>query len=591
MSNQDRIVPAPIDPAADGREQLNAWGFDDAGFALTEDGEVIMRGKRYALCGKPLPSLIPWISRILEVDLPLDEEHRSEYPGKLPDRVEHRSFVEAISGFLRADQISTDDEQRLRHGHGHTLEEMWTVNYGAFRRLPDIVLFPERADEAQAIVADAVRHNVVIIPYGGGTNVSEALLCPDGERRMIASVDMSRMCSVRWIDPVNHTACIEAGAIGRHIFSTLAEHGFTLGHEPDSVEFSTLGGWIATNASGMKKNRYGNIEDIVEDVTAVTADGVLRRMNTGPRESVGADLRNLLFGSEGNYALITDAVVRIFPVPAERRFDSILFRDFEIGIAFMYELTRAKLQPASVRLVDNMQFQFSQALKPATSGLKRLKSRFQKWLITKAYRFDPSHMVACTLVYEGDPKEITHHQRRVATLIRKHRGVVSGAENGKRGYAMTFAIAYIRDFVLKHHVVAESFETSVPWDRLSELCRSVIDRVRREHRERSLPGKPYVTCRVTQVYPSGACVYFYLAFYSKGIAEPHKVFAELEQAARDEVLNCGGTLSHHHGIGKIRAPFVHRIFSPEYIAASARIKKALDPDNIFAANNAIAEPH
>ncbi len=159
-------------------------------------------------------------------------------------------------------------------------------------------------------------------------------------------------------------ACIEAGAVGRHIEEQLGAHGFTLGHEPDSVEFSTLGGWIATHCSGMKKNRYGNIEDLVLDVDVVTARGPVSRPAVAPRESVGVDARRWIFGSEGTLGIITRAVVKIFPLPEVTRYDSLIFPSFEAGVGFLYDLTREATPPASVRLVDNLQFQLSMTLKP-----------------------------------------------------------------------------------------------------------------------------------------------------------------------------------------------------------------------------------
>ena len=179
---------------------------------------------------------------------------------------------------------------------------------------------------------------------------------------MIVSMDLSRLNKILWIDPTNLMACIQAGAVGRHIEEQLAQHGFTLGHEPDSIEFSTLGGWIATYASGMKKNRYGNIEDLVLDVHVVTARGELSRSAVAPRESVGLDAMRFVFGSEGNLGIITHAVVKIFPLPEVQRYDSLLFPSFEQGVSFLYDLTRQATPPASVRLVDNLQFQLSQTL-------------------------------------------------------------------------------------------------------------------------------------------------------------------------------------------------------------------------------------
>jgi len=435
------------------------------------------------------------------------------------------------------------------------------------------------------LVRAACRHDVVLVPYGGGTNVSDALRCPADETRMIVSVDLKEMNRIRWIDPVEQTAYIEAGAVGQSIQNLLTEYGYTLGHEPDSVELSTLGGWIATNASGMKKNRYGNIEEIVLDVTAVNCDGKLVRSCVGPRESIALDLLRMLFGSEGNWALITSATVKIFPLPEVQRYDSVLFHSFEDGVEFAYDLTRSEVPtPASVRLVDNLQFQFSQALKTEGEG-SGLIARLQKWLVMRVYGFDPARMVACTLVFEGSKETVTRQRREIRRLARRHRGMVAGPSNGKRGYALTFAIAYIQDFALTRHIVAESFETSVPWREVLPFCERVKARVHREHAQRSLPGRPFVTCRVTQLYPAGVCIYFYLAFYSKGVEEPAEAFAELERAARDEILAAGGSLSHHHGVGKLRAAFLDRIHSDASLTVLQRVEDALDPGNVFALAN------
>src|SRR5207244_6970496 len=137
-------------------------------------------------------------------------------------------------------------------------------------RVPDLVVYPETEAQVTNLIETAKKHNVSLIPYGGGTNVTDALRCQPHERRTVVSVDMRRMNRILWIDRENMMACIEAGAGGRHIMAELKKHGLTMGQEPDSVEFSTLGGWIATNASGMKKNRYGDLEDLVLDVRVAT---------------------------------------------------------------------------------------------------------------------------------------------------------------------------------------------------------------------------------------------------------------------------------------------------------------------------------
>jgi alkyldihydroxyacetonephosphate synthase len=380
-------------------------------------------------------------------------------------------------------------------------------------------------------------------------------------------------------------ACIQAGAIGRNIAAQLRTYGYTMGHEPDSVEFSTLGGWIATNASGMKKNKYGNIEDLVLDVTVATADGKLDRAICVPRESIGSDLRRLLFGSEGTLGIITSAVVKIFPLPEVQAYGSVLFPTFEDGFAFVRELARESALPASVRLIDNAQFKFGMALKAATQGLGALKSRAEKFFVTKLKGFDPDKMVVCTLVFEGTAREVADQERTVYRLASRHGGMKAGAENGRRGYQLTFSIAYIRDFLMNYYIVAESFETSAAWSDVLPLIANVTRRLEAEYKARNLPHKVFVTARVTQMYQTGAAIYFYFGFYFKGVPHPSRVYHELENIAREEILRSGGSLSHHHGVGKIRQEFLPAVMSPAALEWKRGLKRSLDPANIFGAGN------
>lgn len=495
-------------------------------------------------------------------------------------------FLASLQSFLDPNQIDTNGEIRLRHGHGHTQEEMYSIKYAELGRIPDAVVYPQADDQVTKLVESARKHNAVLIPYGGGTNVTDALRCPVHEERTIVSVDMHRMNRILWIDRTNMMACIQAGAVGRHIMKGLAGYGMTMGHEPDSVEFSTLGGWIATNASGMKKNRYGNIEDLVLDVNVATPAGRLERTGTAPRESVGLDLRRLMFGSEGTLGIITSAIVKIFPLPEVQEYGSVLFPSFEHGFKFMYDLAREATPPASVRLVDNLQFQFGLALKPKSSGgLADLKSKAEKFFVTRIKGFAPDRMVACTLVFEGQRGEVEQQQKDLYRIAARHGGMKAGGENGRRGYQLTFSIAYIRDFLMNYYIIAESFETSVPWSQALALCENVKKRLHDEYRKRGLPGNLFVTARVTQVYRTGVCIYFYAGFYYKGVPNPHEVYLELENAARDEILKSGGSLSHHHGVGKIRRAFLPQIMSETALQWKRDLKKSLDPCDVFGVGN------
>jgi alkyldihydroxyacetonephosphate synthase len=579
----DRVYPSP--PLPDPRDAIRAdgWGFADTSFAVTPDEAITVTGNRYpGLSGEVLPNLLPWFREAIGIDFSVRNPDPGSYPPSVPEPTPAARFLAEVGKFLMPDQISMEPEVRLRHGHGHTVAEIEAVRSRGFARVPDYVVYPADEDQVVGIVQAASDTGVVLSPYGGGTNVTEALRCLPDEERPIVSVDMGRLDRIEWIDPVNRMAKIQAGAVGRVIQAQLAEHGFTMGHEPDSVEFSTLGGWIATHASGMKKNRYGNIEDIVLDATVVSSAGKLERAHVAPRESIGLDPKLWVFGSEGSLGIITSATVKLYPLPEELRYGSVIFKTFEEGFAFVYDLAREERYPASVRLVDNLQFQFGQVLKPASRGAKKLKSRAERWLITGPLGFDPQRMVAVTLVFEGTRREVRDQEARVYQLAKRHAGFKGGSENGKRGYMLTFGIAYIRDFVLRHDILGESFETSVSWSQALELVERVKKRIHAAHQARGLPGRPFVSCRVTQLYETGCCIYFYMAFYSGGVADPVAVYHEIESEARQEVIAAGGSISHHHGVGKLRLPFVADIMSPAMIEWRERMKAALDPEGTFA---------
>ncbi len=544
---------------------------------INADNNVVLEGTRYPLSGQELPAFLPWVRSAFQADISATDTNPSHYPTSIPPSRATDELVQALRTVVGA-HVTIDPEQRLRRGHGQTQSEMYAIKYGGLERVPDVVVFPSSEDEVVALVKLAEARSLMLQPFGGGTSVNEALRCPADEVRPIVAVDLGRMNRIRWIDPVNHMACIQAGAVGRLVVEQLAEHGFTIGHEPDSIEFSTVGGWIATHASGMKKNRYGNIEDIVLDMRVVTPTGILSHTSPLPRESLGGDVRRWMLGCEGSGGIITEAIVKLFPAPEAHVYGSVLFPDLAHGLAFMYELSGTGNVPASVRMVDNLQLQINFAIKPKSTGLgATTKGALEKWIVTKLKGFSLDEMVACTLVFEGSKAEVKAQQKQVNALAKRHGGMSGGSSNGKRGYMLTYGIAYIRDWILNHWLIAESFETSVAWTDTLALIDRVKKRIAAEHAARKLPGRPFVTARVTQIYATGVCVYFYFAMYYKGVPNPSAVYHEIENAARDEILNAGGSLSHHHGIGRLRREFLPRTMSDAALRWRDGARSAIDP--------------
>jgi|AP95_1055475.scaffolds.fasta_scaffold04925_3 alkyldihydroxyacetonephosphate synthase len=578
---------------SDGERYPHRWGFTDTRFEFDGPSSVRVTGTRYPLSGYSMPYFIPFVEEVLQVPITPDEvmpelEHRA-----VPEARSNEAFAAALERVLSDGQISMDAEDRLIHSHGQlSVDEIYRLLYeGPLARLVDLVLYPDGEEDVRAIVRLADEHGVCLIPYGGGTNVSAALTCPPGEERVIASVDMRRMSRILWLDEENLQACVEAGISGKLLERELGARGYTSGHDPDSLELATLGGWISTNASGMKKNQYGNIEDIVITATLITPTGDIESIGATPRNSIGIEPRVLLFGSEGGLGIITKAIIKIHPVPQIRRYGSLVFPSFERGVEFLRQLRRGGVLPASIRLVNNFEFRFGQALKPAPGPVKHILGSLQKFYLLKLRRFKPLEISACTIVMEGSREEVAHQKRVIFATAKKHGAISAGAKNGKRGYTLTFGIAYIRDFLSQFHVLGETFETSVPWDRIHQVCRAARETLVEECRRYSVRGMPYLSYRVTQTYHTGVCIYFTMGFSGKGLKDPAQVYHDIEHRIRQVVLDNGGALSHHHGIGKIRQGFLSQVQTENSINVIRATKRAMDPRNIFGAGNGVfADP-
>lgn len=563
----------------------NGWGYSDSKFILNKDGQVEFTGDRYRLSGQVMPQLRDWM--MATVGISLDHKTPAQPPLTAKDINAPKRNEEFISDLRKTSIPFTDDcQDRLFRAHGHTLHEIFVLREGMFNRIPDLVVWPQCHDDVVKITALCCKHNVVIIPFGGGTSVSGALECPAEERRMIVSLDTSQMNKILWIDEKNLTAHCESGIIGQDLERRLAEKGFCTGHEPDSMEFSSLGGWVATRASGMKKNIYGNIEDMVVHIKFVTPKGVMEKSCQVPRLSSGPDIHHFILGSEGTLGVVTEVTIKIRPLPPCRKYGSIVFPEFVNGVNCLREIAKQRCAPASIRLMDNQQFQFGHALKPESKSLlNSFVEGIKKFYITKLKGFDTSKMAVATLLFEGTKQEVAAQEKRVYEIAAQFGGLPAGTDNGERGYMLTFVIAYLRDLGFEYYIVAESFETSVPWDRCLDLCQNVKDRLHRECKEKGIQFPPYITCRVTQTYDAGACVYFYFGFNYRGIQNPVQLYEEIEASARDEILANGGSISHHHGVGKLRKPWLKKTVGEVGLGSMRAIKNYIDPDNIFGNNN------
>jgi alkyldihydroxyacetonephosphate synthase len=586
---------------------LDRWGYKDTKFvAQWVDGRpaVQITSNRYGSLGqRPLHKLWGFFQNELAMKMSV-RDTLPERPS-LPELPPPAQSLQRLSDILPENRIRTDAAARIRAGTGHGLADIWRLRTGDLLRMPDAVVRPESEDEVLKLLQSASGSDghggFAVIPVGGRTNVTSALNCPPKEvdSRPFVALDMTGLSSVKWVKKEDGVALIEAGITGMALKEALRAEGVNMGMEPDSMEFSTLGGWIATRASGMKRARYGNIEDMVVEVRVVTPSGVLWQhhgevaSSTGEpttafgRASTNVGLPGLFLGSEGCLGVVVAAVVRVRPLPEVVEYQSIVFPGWQQGAQWMREVARlpAALRPASARLMDSKQLQLASAIKedPTKGALRGLLQNAYLQLRGVAIE----NAAAVTLVFEGSKDEVWVQKRALTKLLKGTGGLWGGAASGEAGYALTFAIAYLRDFGLDYQILSESLETLAPWSVVHKVWPAVVAAVEAEHSKLRLPGRPFLSCRMTQLYDEGGVLYMYLAICTAGLSSDKalEAFHCLEAAARKAVMKEGGCLSHHHGVGKHRASLLGSTQPPATTGAMQGLKAAVDPENILGARN------
>ena len=564
------------------------WGYKDSGFIINEDMSVTFTGNRYPICGKRLPNFIPFVEEVLGVRFDKKPKIQEVEKTHVTESRVNKPFLEELRKSFEENRFTLEHNERVLHSHGqHSTDEVYKVLYNKLEKFTDLVFYIESEEETKKLIDLAKKHNVCLIPYGGGTNVTNALRPPKEESRMVVSVDTRRMNKIETLDEENLMVVVQAGITGKALEDGLNKRGFTVGHEPDSYEFSTVGGWVSTNAAGMKKHKYGNIEDIVQNITMVTPVGIVNQKRPLTRSSFGIKAQNILFGSEGNLGIITSATLKIHRLPERSAYESIIFSDWETGVRFMHDLFHSNMVPASARLADNLQIRLGNALKENKEGLGKTLDDFKKYILFNFKGLNPEKFTAAVFKIEGSNSEVQNQMENLKVLAKKHKGILAGESTGRSGYLATMVIAYIRELIFTQNILGETMETAVPWSKINQVKGEAFKLINELHKENNLPGKPFFTSRISKIYHTGVCMYNTIAMSFEGIENPEDVFTRIEHKMRENFIKNGGSISHHHGVGKLRKDFMSDTISEGSIEMVKGVKKTQDPDNIFGVKNNI----
>lgn len=523
---------------------------------------------------KDKPLLWPWIRQKLGMTTDVMNLPVARADVAVPASNVHATFMHALKDLLKPEQISFDETERLNHSFGKSYPNLWHARSGFVPQAPDVVVWPSKHDDVVAILNLANEHDICVVPFGGGTNIVGGVDPRDDKERMTVSLDMRRMNRLLSLDPHSMTATIEAGALGPKLELDLEAKGFNLGHYPDSFEYSTLGGWLATRSAGMQSDEYGKIEDMLVSLKMVTPAGTIVT-RTVPASSAGPDLNRIVCGSEGVLGVITEATMRVHRMPEIKDYRGFLFPNFESGVAAAHECVHRGFSPSMIRLQDAGETQLALHMKSPKKGLKGLIEK-----PIKAYLKANGYTAPCVLVvgFEGYKDAIKSTRDAALKIIRKHKGFSLGASVGKTWSKDKFNIPYLRDYVMDFSVMCDVAETATTWHNLVPLHTATVKALTEKFAAEW--GHGYVGCHVSHTYKTGACLYF--TYASRQV-----VGKELEQyyAYKKLVTDCfmenGATLTHHHAVGYEHRPWMEQEIGATGVEALRALKERLDPRGIL----------
>ncbi len=474
-----------------------------------------------------------------------------------------RPVAALLADLVGEEHVRADDETRIRHTRGKSTPDLLRIRAGDAAAAPDAVVLPGSHDEVAAVLVRCAEHRIAVVPFGGGTSVVGGLAPEAGRFAGVIALDLRRLDRLVGVDTVSRTATLQPGLRAPRAEELLNEQGYTLGHFPQSFEWASIGGFAAARSSGQASAGYGRFDEMVLGLTLATPSGTVET-GRAPRSAAGPDLRQLVLGSEGVFGVITEVTVRIRPLPETREYEGWLFPSLSEGVTAVRALAQDGPLPTVLRLSDETETMIGLA-RPGELG-------------------EPGEQQGGCLAicgYEGAAPEVAERRAKVRAVLAGLGGVHQGEEPGESWSRGRFAAPYLRDALLDVGVLAETLETAGFWSNLSRLYDAV--RLTLAHELSS----SVVMCHVSHVYPAGASLYFTVVT-AQG-EEPVERWRRAKAAVNDAIIEAGGTISHHHGVGVDHRDWYAREAGPLGVAALRAVKERLDPEGIMNPGVLIAE--
>lgn len=464
--------------------------------------------------------------------------------------------IAALQAVVGADSVTTADAARVQHLGGKSTPDLLARRQAVAQAAPDAVVSPASHDETLAVLTFCMARHIAVVPFGGGTSVVGGVSPAGGAHHVVIALDLARTAALWQLDETSLLATLGAGTTGPQAEEMLNARGYTLGHFPQSYEFASIGGFAATRSSGQASRGYGRFDDLVHALRIATPAGALE-LGRAPASAAGPDLRELFLGSEGAFGVLTEVTVRIRPLPAATEYGAWTFADFAAGTDALRELTQRGIRPTVLRLSDAAETRVNAALGGHVT-----------------------RMSGCLAVatFEGADGDAARAARAAAAAVFAAHGAKDRGEAPARSWERgRFASPALRDALLDIGVLAETLETATTWTDLHRLKTAVTDAVTTALAAEG--STPVVMCHVSHVYPAGASLYFTVV--AAMTADPVTQWTRAKNAASRAITGTGGTITHHHAVGRDHRPYLEREIGPLGVAVLRAVKRTLDPTGIM----------
>ena len=507
---------------------------------------------------------------LLRSELGVDEAKRTPpvelEAVRLPEPRLPAAARERLAAVVGADHVRDDRETRVAHATGRSYLDLLRLRSGDASNAPDLVLLPGSAEEVAALLAACADARIAVVPFGGGTSVVGGVEpSADGFSGAVC-LDTRRLDAMDRIDPTSLTVAFGGGLYGPEAERRLAAEGLTLGHFPQSFEYSTVGGWVATRSAGQASTGYGRIDELVEGLHCVAPAGEVRAAAV-PASAAGPDLRELLIGSEGTLGVICEATLRVRPAPELRLYEGWSFRSFAEGCEAFRVMEQREASPDIARLSDEHETRMGMALAASGSTAERLGRRYLRLR---------GHEGGCVAIagFEGEAEDVARRRRLAGALLRAGGGLALGRRPGVAWGRTRYAGPYLRDELLNRGLLVETLETATAWSNLQALYGAVAGALRGALGERTI-----VMCHVSHLYPSGASLYFtVLAAQADDAAGQWR---RAKTAASEAIVAGRGTITHHHAVGADHARWLSAEVGDLGVEVLRAAKARLDPAGIM----------